>query len=298
MAKTGTFITKADNQEGANPKIITPDDRFPVEDLLLEVKKGNVAGHSIVDKFGSSVAITDAGFTVIAHGEVYQVPTTAQSLEFVSSDVGDALNGSGMFELTVHGLDANWNLQTIAVAAHATDGTIPVAITGTWLRVFRAYVSKSGTYASLTAPSHIGNISISNSGAGVLWAKIISNGIPHGQTQIAAFTIPKGKVGYLGETNISTETNKAVNVFGFRRSNANDVTTPFDGVMRSFTEIVGVEGGQSYASKTWKGAFDQYTDLGYLAQRTSAGTASVSIDFEILLVDRDLINVQSLESLG
>ena len=266
-------------------------------DFLLEVKKGNIEGHRIVDKFGSSIAVTDGGFTVVAHGEVYQVPTTAQSLEFVSDDAGDALNGVGMFELMIHGIDANWALQTESVAAHATDGTIAVAIPGTWLRVFRAHISKSGTYASLTAPSHLGNIDIQNAGAGVLWAKIINTGIPHGQTQIAAFTVPEGQVGYLGETNISTETNKAIDVFGFKRDNANDITTPFDGAMRSFTEVIGLEGGQSYASKTWKGPFDQYTDLGYLAKRTQAGTASVSIDFEILLIDRGLVSETSLEDI-
>lgn len=267
------------------------------KDFLLEVKKGNVPGHSIVDKFGSSIIITNAGFTVIAHGEVYQVPTTAQSLEFVSDNAGDALNGAGMFEMTIHGLDANWNLQTERVAAHATDGTVAVAIPGTWIRVFRAHISKSGTYASLTAPSHLGNLNIQNAGAGVLWARIINTGIPHGQTQIGAFTVPEGKVGYLGETNISTESNKPVDVFGFNRDNSNDVTTPFDGTMRSFTEVIGIEGGQSYSSKTWKGPFDQYTDLGYLAKAGGGTTSSASIDFEILLIDRDLVNQETLEDL-
>jgi hypothetical protein len=264
------------------------------KDFLLEVKKGNIDGHRIVDKFGSSLNVTNTGFTVISHGDVYQVPTTAQSLEFISDNAGDALNGAGMHELTIEGLDANWDLQTVSVAAHATDGTIAVAITGTWLRVFRAYVTKSGSYATLAVPSHLGNIDIQNSGAGVLWASIINTDIPHGQTQIAAYTVPAGEVAYLGETNISTEVLKAVNVFGFRRPNSNDITTPFDGAMRSFTEVIGVEGGQSYASKTWKGPFDQYTDLGYLGKSTGAGTNSASIDFEILLIDRDLVSADSL----
>jgi hypothetical protein len=264
------------------------------EDFLLEVKKGLVDGHRIVDKFGSSIAVTDASFVPIAHGEVYQVPTTAQSLEFVSDDTQDALDDVGMHELTIEGLDANWALQTVSMPAHATDGLTAVAITGTWLRVFRAYVSKSGAYATLTTPSHVGTITIRNSGAGVTWATIINTGIPHGQTQIAAYTVPAGEVAYLGETNISTETNKAIDVFGFRRGDANDITTSYDGTMRSFTEVIGLEGGQSYSSKTWKGPFDQYSDMGYLAKRTAAGTASVSIDFEILLIDRTLVSPATL----
>ena len=259
------------------------------KDFLTEVKKGLIPGHRIVDKFGSSIAITNAGFTVVAHGEVYQVPSTAQAIEFVSDNVGDALNSTGMFELTIEGLDANWNLQTVVMAAHATDGTIAVDIDGTWLRVFRAYVSKSGAYASLTVPSHLGTITIQNDGAGVVWAVITATGISHGQTQIGAYTVPAGEVALLGETNISTESSKPIDIFGFKRPNANDVATPFDGAMRSFTEIIGIETGQSYSSKTWKGPFDQYTDLGYLAKAGSGTTSSGSIDFEILLIDRNLV---------
>lgn len=266
-------------------------------DFLLEVKKGNIPGHRIVDKFGSSLNITNGGFTVISHGDVYQTPIEAQQIEFISDSAGDALNGVGMHELTIEGIDANWALQKVITPAHATDGTLAVSVAGTWLRVFRAYVSKSGTYASLTAPSHLGNINIQNSGGGVLWASIINTDIPHGQTQIAAYTVPAGEVAYLGETNVSTEVLKAVNVFGFRRGSSNDVTAPFEGTMRSFTEIVGVEGGQSYGSKTWKGPFDQYTDLGYLGKSTGAGTNSASVDFEILLIDRSLINPLYLDNL-
>ena len=128
----------------------------------------------------------------------------------------------------------NWDEKTVSVAAHATDGTIAVPVTGTWMRVFRAYVSKSGTYATLTSPSHIGAITIQGAGGGDIWASIINIDIPHGQTQIGAYTVPKGHTAYVGEVTIHTETNKPVNVFGFMREGANIVTAPFNTIKDLF----------------------------------------------------------------
>ena len=257
---------------------------YPVyKDIGLVAAEGKDSNHRIVNKFGSSLIVDDSGFSVISQSGTYQVPTSAQSLEFVSDNVGDALNGIGLWEITIEGLGANWELQTKVMAAHVTDGTIAVAIDGTWLRIFRAHISASGAYATLTTPSHIGNITIRSAGAGVVWAKIINTDISHGQTQIGAYTVPAGETAYIGETVVHTESNKSINVFGFKREGANIVTPPFN-TMRIFTKIINIEGSQPVSKKSWQGPFPAYTDIGYLAKRASAGIASASIDFEILLV--------------
>jgi hypothetical protein len=273
-----------------NPEAVdVPTDKingidYPVyKDVILNASEGKDPNYRVVDKFGSSLNVTAAGFTVISHGDAYQTPVTAQALEFVSGNAGDALNGAGMWEIVIEGLDATWNLTITTVSAHATDGTIAVLIPGTWMRVFRAKVSASGTYATLTDPSHLGLITIRNVGAGVIWAQIITTDIPHGQTQIGAYTVPAGETAYVGEVVIHTETNKPVNVFGFKREGANIISAPFSS-MRAFTEIIGIEGSESVSKKSFTGPFPQYTDFGYLALKTSAGTASCSIDFEIILV--------------
>jgi hypothetical protein len=257
---------------------------YPVyKDIALSAAEGNDTNYRVVNKFGSSLTITNAGFTVISHGASYQTPTTPMSLEVVSDDIGDALNGIGAWELTIEGLDANWQLQTATVATNATNGTTAAAIPGTWLRLFRAKVSKSGAYATLAVASHIGNITIRGVSGGLTWAQIINTDIAHGQTQIGAYTVPVGETAYIGEVIVHTESNKPVNVFGFKREGSNIITSPYS-TMRAFTEIIGVEGSETVAKKSWVGPFPEYTDFGWLAKRSNAGTASCSIDFEILLV--------------
>jgi hypothetical protein len=278
------------NTSGASVQVVTDElngIHYPVyKDVGLNAAEEKDKNYRVVNKFGSSLAITELGFTVISHGEAYQVPTVAQSLEFVSDSAADALSGAGMWELTIEGLDSLWARQTVSVASHATDGTIVVAIPGIWLRVFRAKVSLSGTYATLIAPSHVGNITIRGAGAGAVWAKIINTDIPHGQTQIGAYTVPAGETAYIGEVTAHTESNKPVNVFGFKREGANIITPPYSS-MRAFTEIIGIEGSEPVSKKTWVGPFPEYTDFGYLAKRANVGTASCSIDFEILLVKNE-----------
>jgi len=259
------------------------------KNLELFAAEGKDPNHRIVEVFGSSIAITNAGFTVISHGSTYETPIAAQALEFVSDNIGDALNGVGAHEITIKGLNENWERQTVVISTHATDGTQAVPIPSTWLRVFEASVTKSGAYATLATRSHLGTINIRYAGGGSIWASILFSDIAHGKTQIGAYTIPKGETGYLDSINVHTETNKdkAVNVFAFKREGANIITPPYS-AMKAFTEIIGVDGSVRVEKKTWQSGFPAYTDLGFLALKTTAGTANCSIDTQLLLVKDDL----------
>lgn len=253
------------------------------KEYLIEVSRGNVSGASIVQKFGSNEGVSTSWEVVSSNG-LYEMPTTAQSLEFVSSSAADALNGVGAHELTIIGLNASWEEQTVVMATHATDGTTAVAITGTWTRVYRAYVSSSGTYATATSGSHVGTIDIQGSGGGTVYAQIgLISTFPAGQTAISAYTIPSGKTGYfLGKT-ISPEANKPTSVNLFIRENADDVTTSF-GAMRIIELVYGLEAPFVHSSVAPLAKLPAKTDLGFLA-KVATGTGQISIDFEILLID-------------
>jgi len=252
---------------------------------MFEVLKGNVAGHSIVHKFGHSDNIDNSGLVPICNGEVYATPTSAVSLEFVSSDAADALDDAGMHEITVVGLDANFDEQTVVTAAHATDGLIAVAISGTWIRVYRAFISSSGTYATQTAVSHVGTITIRVAGAGATYAIIaLDESFPLGQTQIGVYTVPAGKTAYLGNMFIVTESTKLVTIMGFVRHRADDVVSPY-GAMRLFTVFPGTTDNVTLAPKTFMGPHPEKTDIGFMAVAETASAQSVSVDFEIVLVD-------------
>jgi len=255
-------------------------------DFFFEASKGNVDGHSIVHKFGHSDAV---GTTIVpvASGNVYQTPTSAQSLELVSTLAADNQAGTGARSITIVGLDANWEEQTVVANMHATDGTIAEAVTGTWIRVYRAYVTPlgSGTYASASAGSSAGVISLQGTGGGALWARLdFHGGFALSQSQIGAYTVQKGKTAYVGNINIEVDTAKEIDIVFFQRTDANVVTPPY-GAMRAISPFTGITDKQDLRPKTWHGPYNEYTDIGFMASRSSPGTSSASVDFEIMLVD-------------
>ena len=248
---------------------------------LFAVMHGNIPGQSIVNKFGFNGAV---GSTLepVADGAVYQTPTTAQSIEIVSDSTDDDAAGTGARTVAIQGLNAAWELQTQTVSM---DGTTPVAIPGTWTRVFRAKVTESGTYATQTAGSHAGTITVRNSGAGVMWAQmaISTDGFPMGQTEIGCYTIPAGKTGYLLSKHVSIESTKVPNVLWFHREGADTVAAPYDS-MSLFERHNGAADELTYAPPAPNLRLPEKTDVGAMAY-LATGSASVSIEFQILLID-------------
>lgn len=258
----------------APSRIITPSDYF------LEVKKGNVAGVEIIKKFGHSNTIGTT-YQPIAFGNTYPMPAAAVSLEIVSGDAADNVGGIGAHEITIIGLAADWTEQIVTVIPN---GLTPVAIAGTWLRVYRAYVSSSGTYADISTGSHQGDLTIRIAGAGAIYAVIDSADYPIGQTQIAAYSVPINKTAYIGNIVMTVDAAKVIDVIGFRRPNANDVTTPYSGAMRVFVDTHGLQNIIPLDFHSPYGPFEGPCDLGFMARVTS-GTHAAAISFEIYLMD-------------
>ena len=253
-------------------------------DFFIEVAKGTVAKHSLVHKFGATEALTTALIPIASAG-VYPTPTVAVSLELVSSSASDALNSTGMHELTIEGLDASGALQTQPTAAHATDGTVAVAISGTWLRVFRAFVSSSGTYATSAAPSHVGTITIRVAGAGATYADIpLSNSFAIGQSLIGAYTVPLGYTAYIlgQEYGSDVAGTKNTSFYFFKRENILDVSSSYSGTMRVQQVKLGTQGNRQSEHFTPDG-FSALTDIGFLGI-ASTGTNDAYVEFEMLLV--------------
>ena len=250
------------------------------EDLFLEIARGNTIDYADVHKFGTNGAIGTT-ITPVCSSGFYRTPTTAVSLEVVSTSTNDTAAGSGARSVTVEGLDANGVFQKKTTA---TDGTSAAAISGTWLRVFRMYVSTSGTYATQTASSHAGTITVQVASGGDVWAQIeVDSGLGLGQSQIGAYTVPKGKEAYLCTNQFSIDSNKTVNLYFFKRDNILDTTAPYE-PMRLQSVYEGLTGNNSFQHKTYE-KYDELTDIGYMA-KTSTGTSSVSVEFEIILIDK------------
>ena len=161
-------------------------------DFLIEVAKGNVPGHSSVNKFGHN-ASADAGDDIWGADGVYGFyPTAAVAVDIKSSiDSDNGATATGAIQVLVQGLTTDWVFATETITI---DGTAAVEMTTPFIRLFRAFVFEAGSNNT-----NNGNLTVypRANGSGVTTANVgIYIGAGEGQTQQAIYTIPDGKTGY------------------------------------------------------------------------------------------------------
>lgn len=248
----------------------------------LAIAREHFPTHSTVHKFGRNAAV---GTTLVpvAIGGVYQTPTEDKTIVIVSSDANDTAAGTGAREVTVTYLDSNFEQQTATLALNGTSESTET-ITGV-RRLYRAYVSKSGTYATAAASSHAGVLTLREPGAGATWAVIDhSDGIGMSQTQIAAYTVPAGKTAYMRTINYSVDSGKNVNLRFFQRQCCDCVEAPYS-AMRLLNAYDGLTDTNEFTHGTYE-MIPEKTDIGFMAV-VAVGTAVVSAEFEMILVDNE-----------
>jgi hypothetical protein len=246
--------------------------------FLIEVVKGNVPGHSLIHVFGKADVGTT--FVPIASSLKYPTPTIATALEVVSDDPNDTALGSGAREISVIGLDSTWREITQVVPTSGLTG-VPLPID--MVRVYGWWVSASGTYATSTQGSHAGTITIQEAVGGALWFNGIVTPYPKGQSEIAGYTVPVGFRALIFIESIVADTNKAVDVMFLKRLDADRIAAPFS-AMRVVKDYVGVSSHAVGADQNAPiDTFPAKTDLMFMA-KVSNGTASVSVDYELLLI--------------
>ncbi len=246
--------------------------------FLIEVSKGNVPGHSIIHKFGHG----DVGTSMVpvTNSLVYQTPTTAVALEVVSADADDTAAGAGAQAVTIIGLALNGSVVTQVVELN---GLTAVAIPTSLWRVYRWYVSRSGVYATPLVGSHQGILTIRVAAAGATWSTIPFAPYPHGQSEIAWYSVAEGTTAYLLSATITVDSTKSVDILGIRRENADDVTTPFAS-SRIFASAHGItEEVNLLPIRSALNGFEEMSDFGFLGM-VASGTAEVAVHMEILLI--------------
>lgn len=235
-----------------------------------------------VHKFGA-IASVGTSLTPCTTAGVYPTPTTPVSLEAVAGAADVHTTGAGAWTLQVQGLGADWREQSEDIQLN---GATPVALTKTWLRVFRMKIIEGGSYTDSTTPTHVGAIEVRVAGAGATWGIIDADaGFGMGQSQIGVYTIPKDKRGFLLGHHITIEGTKAADIFLFSRANADTIAAPFApmqvkelnrGIGDSFNDLLPIP----------RGPFVGPCDIGYMV-RSTGGTVSVTVDYNILLEDDD-----------
>ena len=258
---------------------------FREVDSYQNIAHGNMDGMSPTHKFGKN---DDVGTTYepLSIGGIYRTPQVAGAVTVrvkAGGNANDTAAGSGAREVTVQGLDETGALVSEAITTAGASASS--ATTTTFIRIFRAYVSSSGTYATASAGSHAAAIVIEDSGGVEDWLTIWFTDFPRSQSQIGAYSVPLGKTAFVHEYVLTTDANKAVDFVFFKRESILDTAAPYQ-AMRTVVEEIGIQG--EFAG-TFPGGqkFTELTDIGWMVKAASA--AIVTADFEIQLVDNALV---------
>lgn len=240
----------------------------------IPISAGLVEGYSNIHKFGRNPNVGGAPETIWQNGGVYSYLSAASTV-YVSAvdDTNDNPTGTGARTVTVQGLDTNYNVVEETLSVNNTEGSVE------FLRVFRAFVATAG---SILTNDDIIKISTGAGGTGTLLATIgiIGTGTTFGlgQTQLALYTIPAGKTGYLTNWQVGGGTyNDSITATLLARE-LDGADVPF----RS-RDIMDVPGGFHTRNYNIPYRFPQKTDI---EVRAIASTGSVvSSSFDIILVD-------------
>lgn len=247
---------------------------------LEQVSLGLIPGFSMVDKFGANEAV---GTTMepVTNGGIYRTPQVAGAvaLRIAAGDAADTAGGLGAQEITLEVMDVTGAYVTKVLATAGTSASVPTDIDV--IRFVRAWVSRSGTYATQVAASHAAEIVIENAAGTETWGTISMTGFPQAQTQISAYTIPLSVTGWIPTKYISIEANKAVDVFFFKRENILETAAPYT-AMRAQQTYTGQSSAIDVRRRAFLGPFPALTDVGFMA-KVATGTAKVNCAFDVIL---------------
>ena len=252
------------------------------EEFYLQVARGDIYKHTIVRKFGGNSS-TGTSFVPVTLGGVFPTPQTAITLRVkAGGNAADTAAGAGAREVTLIGVDGNgaYLAETLATAGASASA----ATTNAFLRLTEIFVSKSGTYASATSGSHVGDIVIEDSGGGEDWGNIDASEFPNGISEIGAYTVPLGFTAYVLSARVSTDAGKSADIIQFVRQNILETSAPYS-PMVGVVHAVGVSGDQEIPV-TIPGPVPALADAGFMA-KVASGTAAVHVEFEMLLIEDD-----------
>lgn len=237
---------------------------------------------SIVHKFGRNPTI-GTSFGLVALGAIYQMPQVAAAtkLRVKAGNAADTADGAGARQVAYQGLNTSGEIVTgtLATAGESAGAAGEHAL----IRLFRFWVSESGTYAAAGGASHVGAVVLENAAGNADWGTISATDLERGQSEIAAYTVPLGFEAYISSINIYVDAGKTVELALLQRQGILDAAAPYD-AWRVVLEFDGIQGQAAVTPKTPFGPFPNLTDLIFMA-KVAANTAEVAVDFEILLIN-------------
>lgn len=172
---------------------------FGHSEFLMEVRKGTVPGHKMVEinGFSSAMGVTRQAFWGNTSDISRGLLTAPSTIICTSTDAEDTSDGDGVRTCFMAGLDANGDEESEVMIMNGLDGVI-----------------SSKVYSAINELRSV-EIGISKSNLGDMWAGngIVTGGIPaekffwmgtggnNGQT--LSYAVPRGKTGFILESSLS-----------------------------------------------------------------------------------------------
>lgn len=184
------LITLLNNSFFYPSSTIASTGQLLTSDFLLEVAKGNVPGHSLVRQFGFVAAVgASLPQTIWRKATLYSAgfPAAAVEINVVSNNAADTDGGTGAETILVTGLDSNFEEKT---ESFTLNGITPVSNGSFWTRISKVEVTSAGS-----GGANAGVIDVYESGdPTAIYASIA---IGKNRSDMAVYTIPAGKTGYI-----------------------------------------------------------------------------------------------------
>lgn len=167
------------------------------EQFELQVARGQVQGHEVVNVFGFASAVSTSFVSVWENNAAYVFPTVASTMVVSSSSASDTA-----VSVQIFGLDANYNRITEVVELNGTNN---VTTTNTYWRINNVIT---------TVGTAVGTVYVKNAG-GTTYAQIA---IGNGKTNMSVYTVPAGYTAYMTQFDGFSSTSVTSGVFATIRA--------------------------------------------------------------------------------
>ena len=168
------------------------------EPFELQVARGQITGHEVVNVFGYSTGTPNTGFIAAwENNSAYAFPTVASTMVVTSSSASDTA-----VTILIDGLDANYDSITESVNVN---GTNAVTTTKVFFRIHSVVT---------TAGNAVGTMYVKNAG-GTTYAQVA---IGAGRTNMSVYTVPAGYTAYWTQFDSFSSTSVTSGVFATFRA--------------------------------------------------------------------------------
>jgi len=239
--------------------------------------------------FGYRTNVSESNWDALTFsGGDYPFQQTAVSLELETFTSKDGPTGPNAREITIEGLDANGDeiIEVVTLIAVGPLGGIH-PVSGTFLRVNKAFVSSCGTYGA----SNANNIIIQVASAGDILGVITGTDPPgtgdilygDGETQNGIYSVPAGKTAYITRFSTTVFGEEQGHIRLYQRNDYTDTSEPFK-PRRLIWASEGLLGMDERCFNTFI-EIEEKSDIWFRAISPQADNVPMSVDFDIILVD-------------